>query len=433
MNEAWKHKVKTCLSQHSPVFVACSGGMDSVALLHILHKMGVQPVALHCNFQLRGKESDEDERWLRNFCKNLGIECKVNSFDTRKTIADNGGNVQSVARDLRYTWFDEVLVENPTGIICTAHHQNDNIEQLLMSAISSGKLLELAGIPEKRTGFYRPFLSVKKEEIRHYLQENKLTWREDSSNAGNDYTRNKIRNQVLPLLEEIDKRTFSALNELQSEIKTMHAQLSNQIDQWLNKQENSNSFLLPFTLWDEQLDVWKQLFIQQLTHHSMHLSELDKLRNASNGAFFELGDFRITKEEKGFFFTQNSIIEDFYQNIELGKSIETPLGSLLADKSEKSILSKEKSIVFLDADKIKGKLHIRSLKNGDKMIPFGKSTTVKISKLLIDDKIQLHLRKKQLVVCDDEKIIWLVGIRLSEEVKLKKSSQKINKLQIIHK
>ncbi|MEO9256844.1 MAG: tRNA lysidine(34) synthetase TilS, partial [Crocinitomicaceae bacterium] len=156
MNEAWKHTIKTYLSQNSPVFVACSGGMDSVALLHILHKMGIKPIALHCNFQLRGKESDEDERWLRNFCKNLGIECSVNSFDTRKTIADNGGNVQSVARDLRYTWFDEVLVENPTGIICTAHHQNDNIEQLLMSAISSGKLLELAGIPEKRAGFYRP-------------------------------------------------------------------------------------------------------------------------------------------------------------------------------------------------------------------------------------------------------------------------------------
>ena len=433
MNEAWKHTIKTYLSQHSPIFVACSGGMDSVALLHILHKMGIKPIALHCNFQLRGKESDEDERWLRNFCKNLGIECSVNSFDTRKTIADNGGNVQSVARDLRYTWFNEVLVENPTGIICTAHHQNDNIEQLLMSAISSGKLLELAGIPEKRAGFYRPFLSVKKEEIRRYLEENKLTWREDSSNAGNDYTRNKVRNQVLPLLAEIDKRTFSAFNELQHEIKTLHAQLSNQIDQWLNKQENPNLFLLPFTLWDEQLDVWKQLFIQKLTCHSIHLSELEKLRNATNGAFFELGDFRITKEEKGFFFAQNSITEDFYQTIELGKSIETPLGSFLAIQTDEVILNKEKSIVFLDADKIKGKLHIRSLKNGDKMIPFGKLTAVKISKLLIDDKIQLHLRKKQLVVCDDEKIIWLVGIRLSEEVKLEKSSRKTKKLQIIHK
>jgi tRNA(Ile)-lysidine synthase len=433
MNETWKHKITSYLSQRSPIFVACSGGMDSVALLHILYKMGIQPIALHCNFQLRGKESDEDERWLRNFCKNLGIECKVSSFDTRKTIAETGGNVQSVARDLRYNWFNQILTENPTGIICTAHHQNDNIEQLLMTAISSGKLLELAGIPEKRAGFYRPFLSVKKEEIRLYLEENKLFWREDSSNAGNNYTRNKIRNQVLPLLEEIDKRTVSALNELQREINVLKTQLTNQIDQWLNKQENLHSFLLPFTLWDEQLDVWKQLFIQKITNHSIHLTELEKLKNASNSAFFELGNFRITKEEKGFFFTENSVIEDFYQKIELEKSIETPLGTFLLIQTDEANLNKEKSIVFLDADKLKGELHIRSLKNGDKMIPLGKSTSVKISKLLIEDKIPLHLRKQQLVVCDDKKIVWLVGVRLSEEVKLEKLSRKLKKMQIIHK
>lgn len=431
MNENWRNKVKEYLSKFDSIFVACSGGADSTALLHALYKMKQTPIALHCNFQLRGSESDEDEKWIINQCEKWNISIQTKTWNTEAEIKKRGGNVQEVARNLRYEWFSAILKNNPNAVVCTAHHQDDNLEQLLMSAIGSGKLNDLAGIPQKRAGFYRPLLTVSKIEIQNYLKENHLTWREDSSNAKNNYTRNKIRNQLIPLIKTIDKRAQKALTNLQHDVKELYAEIDVEIELFLTQQVNGNHFLMPFCIWDKKISIWKLRFIQKLSGNVVQKLELDKLRKAKNAAYSTIGKIKITKEKEGFFVTKVMQENGFYASINIGEDLETPLGKIVSTHTDEDII-KNTSIVYIDPAKIKGDLHIRMVEKGDKMLPFGKKNEKKVSELLINAKISNHLKNKQLIVCDEEKIIWLVGIRFSEKAKLEKTTDKKIKLQIFH-
>lgn len=428
MNIDWQHTTQQYLSKFDKVFVACSGGADSTALLHSLIQLKFNPIVLHCNFQLRGDESDEDERFLINQCKKLGLTIKIKHFNTKNEIEKRGGSTQEVARNLRYEWFSEILEENSNAIICTAHHKNDNIEQLLMAAISSGKTSDLLGIPQSRKGFYRPFLNLDKQSIVNYLNAQKITWCEDSSNSKNDYTRNKIRNQLLPLIEKIDPRANSALANLQEELNVLYSEIDAETTAFLKQQADEKAFLMPFSFWNTKLSLWKLRFIQNLTEKSIRYAVLKQLLNAENGKSFTFGKTTVIKEKTGLFFTKNKEKNQFYKPISEGQTIETPLGKISCTLVAEPI-QKKKNCIYINPTDICGELHIRTIKNGDKFIPFGKQNSEKVSNLLIDAKIDNHLKNKQLLICDDEKIIWLVGIRFSEEFKVAKNVKEKIKFQ----
>jgi tRNA(Ile)-lysidine synthase len=250
---------------------------------------------------LRGDESEEDERWLYGHCASLCVPLKVKQFDTQSMQIKMGGSVQLVARKLRYAWFDEILYQYPGSIICTAHHFDDTVEQMFMHLMRSGSLLDLQAIPEERPGYYRPFLHFKKSEIVRYLSEKGIAWREDSSNKKNDYTRNKIRNQLLPLMQEIDARSNLALTRFRRETSQLHEDLERQIETWLGKQQNRNAFLMPFSVWDNSLRIWKQKFILILTHIVFSENELEKLRLSENGAMLKIGPYSLKINPKTHF------------------------------------------------------------------------------------------------------------------------------------
>lgn len=292
------------LAAKQTIFVACSGGSDSMALIHVLLESGFQPHVLHVNFQLRGKESDADEAFVAQHCDTWGLPFQSKKVNTLDYIEKYGGAIQLAARTLRYEWFDELIATHPNAICCTAHHQGDNIEQLVLKAISSGSLLELSGIPEERGVYLRPLLHVSKLELLKYLEALQIPWREDASNAKNEYTRNKIRNQVLPLLCEIDKRSEAALVNLQHEVNELKHELQTHINELIASQPNSKAFLVSFSVWDKQLTLWKSLFIQTLTHAHLKQHELAKLRAATNGAKMSCGAWTILKQKEGLFFEE---------------------------------------------------------------------------------------------------------------------------------
>ncbi len=195
------------------VLVALSGGADSVALLNLL--LAIQPflkfslAAAHCNFKLRGKESDDDERFCKDLCERLGIHFFSKQFDTKQIAKTRKTAIEETARALRYDWFETLMHTHAFNKLATAHQRNDNAETILFNLFRGASLLGLAGIPERRENIIRPVLHLEREELRAYLQQIQMPYRTDTSNFSDEYDRNFIRLRVIPLIEERFKHKFS--------------------------------------------------------------------------------------------------------------------------------------------------------------------------------------------------------------------------------
>ena len=182
-------------------FIAVSGGIDSMVLVHLFQKIGFQFAILHCNFQLRGKESDGDMDFVRNYADKFDIPWSIGHFDTKEYAKEMKVSTQVAARELRYDWFDEQLAEKDFDFVLTAHHADDNLETFMINLSRGTGLDGLLGIPAINDAIIRPMLIFTREEIEAYAKENKIQWREDSSNASDNYMRNKIRHHLVPVLK----------------------------------------------------------------------------------------------------------------------------------------------------------------------------------------------------------------------------------------
>ena len=192
------------LKKGKKLLVAISGGIDSVVLTHLLHRLNFDFQLAHCNFCLRGKESDQDEQFVIDMAKKLQLKIHTKSFDTQSYAQTNNVSVQMAARQMRYTWFKELLQQEMLDYLITAHNLDDNLETFLINFTRGTGLEGLSGIEEINENIVRPLLGFSREQIEQFANENKITWREDSSNIDTKYTRNKIRHQVIPLLKEIN-------------------------------------------------------------------------------------------------------------------------------------------------------------------------------------------------------------------------------------
>lgn len=210
-------------SPESKVFVALSGGADSVALLRLLHSIGYRCEAAHCNFHLRGTESDRDERFVRGLCRELGIPLHTTHFDTTGYAAEKHVSIEMAARDLRYEWFEKLRVEYRADAIAVAHHQDDSVETMLLNLIRGTGIKGLLGIRPRNGSIVRPLLCATREEIIRYLRHIKQEYVTDSTNTEDEYTRNKIRLHLLPLMEEINPSVKKNLTETGSYLNEAYA------------------------------------------------------------------------------------------------------------------------------------------------------------------------------------------------------------------
>jgi tRNA(Ile)-lysidine synthase len=205
-----KNKILTFINKENllkrgrKVIVACSGGADSIFLLHILNELGFECIVAHCNFHLRGEESNRDENFVREYCKNKNLILTIKSFDTMSYATENKLSIEMAARELRYKWFEQVRQEYNAGAIAVAHHSDDSIETILLNLLRGTGLKGICGIRPKNGYIVRPLLCINRSEIEKYLETNHIEYITDSTNLENEYTRNKIRNIVLPILKEIN-------------------------------------------------------------------------------------------------------------------------------------------------------------------------------------------------------------------------------------
>ena len=401
-------------SRKEILLVALSGGADSVALLHILRKLGYHCIALHCNFWLRDKESLRDEEFVTNLCKKLNVPLYKTNFDTFAYAKQQAISIEMAARELRYQWFFKLKEELSASSIAIAHHIDDTIETLLLNLIRGTGIKGLTGIPTHNQGIIRPLLCVYRKEIEAYLDAIGQTYVTDSTNLEDEYTRNKIRLNLIPLMEEINPSIKKTLNDTISYLRETEKIYLHSIHHSLTKVYSNNKIDIKKLLEEPSPSTILYEILYPKGFTPQQIESICQVLTEQPGKQFYSADWRILKDRD-------------YLLLKKRESKSTPpqLKYEEIKYSADFIIPKNKHIACLDKDKLKGPLTIRKWEQGDYFIPFGMKGRKKISDYLTDNKYSLFDKEDLWVLCSGESIAWLINERIDNRFAIDNSTQSV--------
>ena len=415
------------------LLLATSGGLDSMVMVDLFHKLSFEITIAHCNFQLRGVESFGDQNFVQDYADSKNINIFVTQFDTEAFAKDYKLSTQVAARELRYNWFYELLETEEYDYILTAHHADDNLETFLINLVRGTGIDGLTGIPMQNENVIRPLLTFSRQEIEQYAQENAIDWREDSSNASDKYLRNKIRHNLVPLLKELNPDFLSSFYKTQTylqESQTMAEDASIMVYQQVAKEKGKE---IHFDLKQlKQLPNYKSYLYQWLNEFGFSAWEdIYDLVDGQSGKQVFSSEFRLLKNRDFLILSpENSENENEEFLIEEDqKEIKIPLNLSLSKVTEISLASN--SIIFVDEDKLKFPLVLKRWKQGDIFQPFGmEGKSKKVSKFFKDNKLSLIEKENSWILCSDNEIVWIVGLRQDERFRINNSTKNILKIQL---
>lgn len=437
---------QSLIDKGDKVLVALSGGPDSVFLLHFLNKFKkkyrLNLAAFHLNHKLRGKSAAEDENFCKSICDRAGIDFISVQKDVKSYSKKNKISVEEAGRIIRYQLLNKIAKKNSYSKIATAHIQDDNTETVLLNLIKGSGITGMTGIPVKRGNIIRPVLCLTKKEILDYLQINKISFRIDESNLSDDYERNFLRQQIIPLLKErlnpsLDETVFNS----SFIFKSVREHLENQTIEFQNQAIKSgkseliinNIFLNHYhnSIITEALR--KSVF--EYFNSSLNFDDINRIKDLQkkqSGVMIELtGKLVGMRDRENIIIRRQdlSIWTDKY-SVSLNESISLKNGILSVNKIRKDKIKyvQNSFIEFISADHISNKLIVRKWKNGDAFFPFGMNSAKKISDFLIDIKMSRFEKQNQFVLADGEKIIWLIGKRIDNRFKITNETKKVLKL-----
>lgn len=418
----------------SKLIIAVSGGVDSIVLFHLCLKLKLNFFVAHCNFKLREKESDLDEKFVRDLAIKHNIKFYTKSFNTKKLSSNYNKSIQMAARELRYSWFEELSKELNVKHILTAHHLDDSLETFLINLSRGSGIDGLLGIPRVNDTVYRPLLIFKKDEILSYAKENKISWREDSSNRKQDYLRNQIRIEVLPKLKEINPNLLDNFSKSIDRLQQSKSIIKDKIDDFIKN--------VSFTR-DEKI-YFEINKIKKVTNIDAYLYELLKrynftqwddirgLLDSQSGKQIISKTHKLLKDREHLILVKNSEVENKTALInKSSKEVAVSLGKIKLSIAKK--ISKEDSdVIYLDSAKLNFPLKVRNLLSGDYFYPFGMNGKKKVSKYLKDKKISIYDKDKVLILeTSKNKIIWVVGMRLDDRFSVTDNTKEITKIELI--
>ncbi|OIQ18041.1 MAG: tRNA lysidine(34) synthetase TilS [Flavobacterium sp. MedPE-SWcel] len=416
------------------LLLAISGGVDSMVLLHLLNHLNYDIAIAHCNFNLRGDESNGDEQFIRDYAKENNIEVFVASFDTNSFADTNKLSTQVAARQLRYEWFNQLLQENNLDYVLTAHHLDDNIETFLINFTRGTGIDGLTGIPQQNNTTVRPLLSFTRDEIVAYANNECIKWREDSSNASDKYLRNKLRHDVIPILKALNpslatsfQDTLNHLQQTQSLAEDasdiMYQKVVRDVD---NGKEFDIEALKKLTNYKAYLYKWLQ------NYGFTAWGDIYTLLDAQSGKQILANGYRLLKDRNVLLLESEKQQDKKQYEISIGKlGINEPLQIKFSDVS---ILSKElvKNEIFVDKGLIKFPLFVKKWKEGDYFYPLGmKGKKKKISKFFKDEKMSLSEKEDTWILYSENEIIWVIGKRADDRFKVTKSTTQILKIEVL--
>lgn len=428
------------ISNHFPflqgkkLLLAVSGGLDSMVLVHLFQQLNYEIVVLHCNFQLRGLESFEDQQFIQEYSNTNAIPFVFTQFDTEAFAADCKVSIQVAARELRYSWFYEQLAIQKGDFILTAHHADDNLETFLIN-LSRGTGLEgLTGIPAQNEKVIRPLLSFSRQQMEEYASVNKLKWREDSSNASDKYLRNKIRHHLVPLLNELNPNFMSSFEKTQSflsEAQELVDDAAIMVYQQVAREEGEDIYFDLVRLL--QLPNYSSYLYQWLKEFGFTAwDDIYELVTSQSGKQVVAPYFRLIKDRDCLILSplQSQENQQEFEIESVESKVKFPLNLVFSTVSKIGVASN--STIFVDQDKLVFPLTLRHWNEGDVFQPFGmEGKSKKVSKLFKDEKLSLIDKEKVWLLCSNNQVVWVVGIRQDERFKIDPNSKNLLKIECI--
>ena len=405
-----KHKL---LNPSELYIVALSGGADSVALLLLLKNAGFDVHAAHCNFRLRGAESDRDEVFCVELCHRLGVELHRVHFDTREYAELHKVSIEMAARELRYRWFEQLREDIGAAGICVAHHRDDSVETVILNMVRGTGVHGLVGIRPRNGYILRPLLCVSRDEIEGFLTSCGQKYITDSTNLEDEATRNKVRHHIIPELQQLNGKALENIRRMTERMAAVEELLDAYKAQTIVRKEDGIAI--------RKLDVLNDYLLYELLadygFNSAQASQIcDSMRADSVGSVFSSADYNLLVDRECL------LVEPHLEPMKPFVIPET--GTYILDEKHKIRVesgafevSKDPLVATLDASKVHFPLTVRRAEEGDWMVPFGMSGRKLLSDMMTDLKKSIFDKRKQIVVTDNQGvIIWAVGLRVSQNV-----------------
>lgn len=436
------------IAEGDKLILALSGGIDSMVLADLLLKSKVEFVTAHCNFHLRGEESDGDEKFVREFTERNGIQCYVKQFDTEQYAVAQGVSIEMAARDLRYAWFEELRQQLGFNKIVVAHHADDQAETFFINLLRGAGLNGLKGMKPQNGSIIRPLLWASREQIRQYALENQIQWREDHTNAESIYLRNKIRNQLLPVFDKLhpDARQglYNSLEHLSSENELYRELLKEKLLQIVKQDgEVQSAQKVAFAKTPESIvaehcrsiegpTLTFQLLFEWLRQYGFNTDQcyfiIESMEDGVGNKYFSPTHQLVIGRNELFLSKIKSETNEEIQ-IEIGEEEITLPIHLRFSKHEITpdfVIDKSPNVALLDADKIHFPLTLRHWQHGDRFHPLGMKGSKLLSDFFVDQKFT-ETQKEQvlLLVSADGDIVWVIGYRIDDRCKVTNSTKMV--------
>ena len=404
-------------SSGSKILIALSGGADSVALLCILHAAGYPCEAAHCNFHLRGEESNRDEQFVRQLCKKYGIHLHTIDFDTTRYAAEKHISIEMAARELRYNWFEEIRNQCRADVVAVAHHQDDSVETILLNLIRGTGITGLLGIRPRNGVIVRPLLCINREEIMRYLQSIGQDYVTDSTNLEDEYTRNKIRLNLLPLMQTINPSVKNSLIETGNYLSDVATIYNRYIEEAKTRIATTEGIRICELVKEPAPEALLFEILHPLGFNSAQIKDIVHSLHGQSGKQFSSKEWRVIKDRE-FLLLETIQSED---------KEELPFQIIKKEKEYTSDfqIPREKGTACFDADKLDGTISYRKWRTGDTFIPFGMKGKKKVSDYLTDRKFSISQKERQWVLCCGERIAWLIGERTDNRFRIDETTRRV--------
>lgn len=410
------------------VLIALSGGADSVALLRILLELGYICEAAHCNFHLRGEESNRDEEFVRSLCERLSVSLHVIHFDTRTYAKEHRLSIEMAARELRYDWFEQLRKEHRIRVVAVAHHRDDKVETMLLNLIRGTGINGLTGIPVQNGAIVRPLLSVSREDILEYLRKLQQDFVTDSTNLQDEYMRNKIRLHLLPLMKELNPMVVEKLCDTMdylSDVSEVYHSYQNDRLKGIIKERTDGEMHITIADLVRQKSAKSLIYelVYPLGFNSVQVDDLFRtLSIPQSGKRFIAPDWEVLRDRERLIIRKRNTL-----------SVEPDLEISVIEITPLFKVSTDRSVAYLDADKIVHPLQIRKWKAGDYFIPLGMKGKKNVCKYMTDQKFSLFQKESQYVMVSGDQIVWLVNERIDQRYRITEDSKRALVVRAIDK
>ena len=421
------------------ILLGISGGIDSICMFHLFRQLEFPIGIAHCNFQLRGDESEQDEIFVRNLANEYDIPFFSKRFETKEIAEDEGISIQMAARDLRYDWFEEVRNKYDYNYIAIAHNKDDVIETFLINLTRGSGIKGFTGIKSKSEKIIRPLLFASRNVIVEYLNKNNFEYREDSSNSTVKYSRNLIRHEIIPLFEKINPSFRETIIENISRLKdaeTIYIDNIQKTRESVVREENQRILL--------NLEKLKQLYplsnflyeiLKPFGFSGSQVTDIIESLDGISGKQFFSSTYRLIKDRTDLIIEEISSINEKYYYIDIDtERLESPvkLNFSKFELNKDFEIIKDSQIGLFDLDIIEFPIILRKWKKGDYFMPLGMKNLKKVSDFFIDNKLSILEKENTWILESGNKIIWIIGYRIDERFKVTDITKNILKVTSIN-